>query len=49
MALRITSDLGDCLVLGSSTDDPGVRRKAVAVTLGWATLNALAWAADERR
>jgi hypothetical protein len=48
MGLRIASDLGDCLVLGSSTDDPRVRRKVVAVTLGWATLNALAVAADER-
>lgn len=48
MGLRLASDLGDCLVLGSSTDDPRVRRKLVAVTLGWATLNALALAADER-
>jgi hypothetical protein len=48
MALRIAGDLGDCTVLGTSTDDPGVRRKVVAVTLGWAALNALAWLADER-
>lgn len=47
MALRIAGDLGDCLVLGSSVDEPGVRRKVVAVTLGWASLNALAWLADE--
>lgn len=48
MALRIASDLGDCAVLGATSDDPTVRRKVVAVTLGWAGLNALAWWADER-
>ncbi len=48
MALRIAGDLGDCWVLTSSTDDAGVRRKVAGVTLGWATLNALAWLADER-
>lgn len=49
MGLRIASDLGDCLVLTTSTADPGVRRKVAAVTLGWAALNAAAWWADERR
>lgn len=49
MALRIAGDLGDCLVLGTSTQDPAVRRKVMGVTLGWAALNAAAWAADERR
>lgn len=49
MALRIVSDLGDCAILAGSTADPAVRRKLAAITLGWATLNALAWAADERR
>jgi hypothetical protein len=49
MGLRIAGDLGDCAVLGSSTPDPAARRKVIAVTLGWAGLNALAWALDERR
>ncbi|QZY28325.1 hypothetical protein [Nocardioides coralli] len=48
VALRIASDLGDCLVLGVGADDPAVRRKVVGVTLGWASLNALAWWVDER-
>lgn len=48
MALRIASDLGDCAVLGASTEDPAVRRKVMAVTSAWATLNALAWWVDER-
>ncbi len=48
MALRIAGDLGDCAILGTSTEDPAVRRKVVLITLGWATLNAAAWLADER-
>lgn len=48
MALRIAGDVGDCLVLTTSTPKDDVRRKVAAVTLGWATLNALAWALDER-
>lgn len=48
MALRIAGDLGDCAILGATTEDPAVRRKVVLVTLGWATLNAAAWFADER-
>ena len=48
MALRIAGDVGDCVVLASSTTNHDVRRKIAAVTLGWATLNALAWALDER-
>lgn len=48
MALRIASDVGDCLVLATSAEDSGVRRKITAVTLGWASLNAAAWLVDER-
>lgn len=48
MALRIAGDLGDCAILGTSVHDHAVRRKLVATTLGWATLNAAAWLADER-
>lgn len=49
MGLRVISDLGDGLVLGTSTADAGVRRKIVAVTVGWAALNAAAWLVDHRR
>lgn len=48
MALRIASDVGDCVLLLAKTSDPAVRRKVAAATLGWATLNAAAWWADER-
>ncbi len=48
MALRVVGDLGDCAVLASSTPDQDVRRKVAAVTVGWATLNSLAWLVDER-
>lgn len=48
VGLRVASDLGDCAVLTSTTEDESVRRKIAAVTLGWATLNALALAIDER-
>ncbi len=48
MALRIAGDLGDSAILGTSTEDPAVRRKVVLITLGWATLNAAAWFVDER-
>ena len=48
MALRIAGDVGDCLVLTRTTDDPDVRRKVAGVTLGWAAVNAVAWLADER-
>jgi hypothetical protein len=49
MALRVAGDLGDCAILTSTTQDPSVRRKVAGVTLGWASLNALAWWLDERR
>lgn len=45
--LRISGDVGDCAVLASSTSGE-VRRKVMAVTLGWAALNALALWLDER-
>ncbi len=48
MALRIMSDLGDCAVLATSTDDAATKRKVAAATLGWAALNAAALVADER-
>ena len=44
----MASDVGDALVLGASTKG-SIRTKVLAVTLGWAALNALAYAADTRR
>ncbi|MGB0099182.1 MAG: hypothetical protein WBP61_02780 [Nocardioides sp.] len=49
MLLRIAMDLGDAALLASKTDDPQVRQKVLAVTLGWAGLNTLALAIDSRR
>jgi hypothetical protein len=49
MLLRIAMDLGDCALLSFRTHDPAVRRKVVAVTLGWAGLNALALTVDTLR
>jgi len=49
MLLRIAMDLGDCAVLASKTEDEDVRKKVVAITLGYAGLNALALAIDSRR
>jgi hypothetical protein len=48
MVLRIAGDLSDALVLGAGTDKPDVRKKVLAVTLGWAALNAAALVADRR-
>ncbi len=49
MGLRIASDISDCVVLLVRTDDPAVKRKVAAVTLGYAVLNAAALAFDEAR
>ena len=49
MLLRVAMDLGDAALLSTRTDDPDVRRKVLAVTLGWAGLNALALAVDTGR
>jgi hypothetical protein len=49
MLLRIAMDLGDAAVLSTRTKDPDVRRKVLAVTLGWAALNTAALAIDTRR
>lgn len=48
MLLRIAMDLGDAALLSSRVDDPQVRTKVLAVTLGWASLNATAVALDSR-
>ena len=49
MLLRIANDLGDAAILGTRTEDPDIRKKVLAVTLGWAALNAAALAIDSRR
>ena len=47
--LRIAGDLSDAAILSRETSDPAVRQKVLAVTLGWASLNALALLVDSRR
>ena len=49
MMLRIAMDLADAAVLATWTSDPQVRRKVLAVTLGWAGANAAALAVDTSR
>lgn len=49
MVLRIVGDLGDAAILGLHTTDPGVRRKVLAVTTGWAVANTIALLVDRRR
>jgi hypothetical protein len=49
MLLRIAMDLGDAAVLSARTQDEDVRKKVLAITLGYAGLNALALAIDSRR
>ena len=49
MLLRIAMDLGDAALLSSRTDDQDVRKKVLAVTIGWAGLNTLAVVVDSRR
>ena len=46
MVLRIAMDLGDAAVLSRKVDDEDVRKKILAITLGWAGLNALALLVD---
>jgi hypothetical protein len=50
MALRMASDVSDCVLLLRRLDEPRLRTKVAAVTLGWATLNgaALAWDLSRR-
>ncbi|MCW2773379.1 MAG: hypothetical protein JWN91_1705 [Nocardioides sp.] len=49
MLLRIAMDLGDAVLLSTQTDDEDVRKKVLAVTLGWAGLNTLALVVDSAR
>lgn len=49
MALRIAGDLADTVVLGMRAPNGRVRTKVLAVTLGYAAVNAAALARDARR
>ena len=49
MLLRIAMDLGDSVLLSTQTDDEDVRKKILAITLGWAGLNTLALVIDSAR
>ena len=49
MALRIAGDVTDAAVLGAAAPNGQVRTKMLSATLGWATLNAVALAADRAR
>jgi hypothetical protein len=49
MLIRIAMDLGDAALLSTRTKDDAVRQKVLAVTLGWAGLNALALVIDSIR
>lgn len=48
MLLRIAFDVSDGLILASRAQDDETRQKVLAVTFGWAGLNALALARDRR-
>ncbi|MBB6629402.1 hypothetical protein H5V45_18900 [Nocardioides sp. KIGAM211] len=49
MLMRIAMDLGDAALLSTRTSDADVRKKVLAVTIGWAGLNALALVVDSAR
>ena len=49
MATRVAFDLSDCVLLLRRTDDPAVRAKVAAATVGWASLNVAALVLDSRR
>jgi hypothetical protein len=49
MLIRILMDLGDAALLAPRMRDDAIRQKVLAVTLGWAGLNAVALAIDSVR
>jgi hypothetical protein len=49
MLIRIVMDLGDAALLAPRMRDDAIRQKVLAVTLGWAGLNAVALAIDSVR
>ena len=49
MVIRIVCDASDGLILSAKAKDEETRNKVLAVTFGWAGLNALALSVDRRR
>lgn len=49
MALRIAMDLSDAAILSPRTPDDATRNKLLGLTVGWASVNALALVVDHRR
>jgi hypothetical protein len=49
MVIRILSDLSDAVILSRKAADDETRQKLLGVTIGWASLNALALVIDRRR
>lgn len=49
MLLRIAMDLSDAAVLSREAEDESAKQLVLGVTIGWATLNALALLVDRRR
>jgi hypothetical protein len=49
MVIRILSDLSDAAILSARATDQTTRQKLLGVTIGWASLNALALAIDRHR
>jgi hypothetical protein len=49
MVMRILSDLSDAAILSRRAADDETRQKLLGVTLGWASLNAVALLIDRRR
>lgn len=49
MLIRIAFDVSDGLLLSAKVDDDDTRKKVLGITLGWASLNAIALVVDRRR
>ena len=49
MVIRILSDLSDAAILSRKGADDETKQKLLGVTIGWASLNALALVIDRRR
>jgi hypothetical protein len=49
MVMRVLSDLSDAAILSRRAADDETRQKLLGVTIGWASLNALALVIDRRR
>ncbi len=49
MKIRILNDVGDGTLLALRSSDPDIRKKVLAVTMGWAALNSVALLIDSKR